>query len=344
MAAAAIALVMAGCGTDKEQESEIKTVMTVSVQNENSDLEKHYSGTVKEAARVSVAFKTAGQLSRILVKEGSHVGEGQLIATLDDSDYQLGVKAAESQHRQLSGEVERLRKLREANALSGNDFDKALSGLEQVEVNLQVYQNKVKYTKLYSPASGYVEKVNFERSEMVDAGTPVITLIADGCKEVDVSLPLSTYQQREQIAKCSASIAGREYPLRLLSIVPKADNTQLYRATFAITGAGAEVSSGMNADVSLTLLTKGAESPMSLPIHAVFQHEGKNCVWVVGNDSTVKRTEIQTGSVTSEGRISIIGGLNGGERVVKAGVTHLQEGDKVKEAENESETNVGGLI
>ena len=339
-----LSLLLASCGSGDKQEATVRTVMTVTAQNDNGGSEKHYSGKVMEAARVSVAFKTAGQLSSILVKEGSRVSSGQLIATLDDSDYALGVKAAESQYRQLSDEVERLRTLRQADAVSGNDFEKALSGLEQLEVNLQVYKNKVKYTKLHSPVSGTVEKVDFEVSEMVDAGTPVLTLLADGGKEIEVSLPLSLYQRREQIGDCTATIAGRTYPLRLMSIVPKADNTQLYRATFAIDKADNAVSPGMNADVNISLVSNKKDNEMTLPMHAVFQQDGKSCVWVVEGDSIVRRTEVQTGAVTNDGRIAITGGLNGTEQIVKAGVSHLKDGDRVRVAEKESETNVGGLI
>mgnify|MGYP004442309729 FL=1 len=344
------ALALVACSGDSEQKDVVKTVLTVDVQDEDPGLEKQYSGMVKEAAEVSVAFKTPGQLSKIYVREGSHVAQGQLLATLDDSDYLLGVKAAESQYRQLNDEVARLRMLREANAVSGNDFEKALSGLEQLEVNLQVYQNKVKYTKLYAPTSGYIEKVNFEKAEMVDAGTPVFTLIADGGKEVEVSLPMSMYQRRDDIVSATAVIAGQPYQLRLLSIVPKADNTQLYRAIFAIVGAGPKVSPGMNADVKIkmsgdTPAMAGSEpAGYTLPLSSVFEQDSKSYVWVVQGDSIVSRREILTGSVDAEGRVAVRSGLDGSERVVRAGVTLLHEGDRVKVADKVSETNVGGLI
>lgn len=40
----------------------------------------------------------------------------------------------------------------------------------------------------------------------------------------------------------------------------------------------------------------------------------------------------------------ITSGLTGNEQVVKAGANSLQEGEKVQVAEQESETNIGGLI
>lgn len=337
-------ILLCACGDGKkEQKEQVRCIEIISPEMLGESSVKHYTGMVKEAAQVSVAFKTAGQLSKIMVKEGDYVRDGQLIATLDDSDYLLALEAVKSQYRQLKDEVERLKTLHEGKALSGNDYEKAVSGLEQVEVNLQVYQNKVKYTNLYAPTSGFVEKVNFERSEMVDAGTPVLTLLADGGKEVEVALPLSLYQQREQMVQSTATIGGKTYLLRLQSIVPKADNTQLYRAIFAIEKADDSVTSGMNANVSIGLDT-AQNVTLTLPLHAIFQHEGKSCVWIVNADSTISRQSVETGSVTADGRIAISAGLNGNEQIVKAGVTHLHDGEHVRIAIHKSKTNVGNQL
>ena len=81
----------------------------------------------QEAHEVSLGFKTAGQIESILVQEGDFVRKGQLLASLDDSDYLLGVEAAQIQYDQLQDEVGRLRKLYESKSVSGNDYQKALA-------------------------------------------------------------------------------------------------------------------------------------------------------------------------------------------------------------------------
>ncbi len=65
----------------------------------------------------NAAFKTAGQIAQINVKEGEYVREGQLIASLDDADYKLGVEALQIQHDQVSDEVSRVRELYKKNIL-----------------------------------------------------------------------------------------------------------------------------------------------------------------------------------------------------------------------------------
>lgn len=61
-------------------------------------------------------------------------------------------------------------------------------------------------------------------------------------------------------------------------------------------------------------------------------------------DSTVSRRQVTCSGLNPSGDAVITSGLTGNEQVVKAGANALQEGEKVQVAEQESETNVGGLI
>lgn len=305
--------------------------------------QSQFSGTVKEAAEISLGFKTAGQIERICVKEGQHVKSGQLLAVLDQKDYALGVKAAEAQYRQLKDEVERLKKLYETQGISGNDYEKALAGLEQVEVNLQVNRNKLDYTRLYAPQSGYINKVNFERAEMVNAGTPVFSLISQGQMEVEVNLPSWAYLRRGDIHEAMALLNGQQYRLQLQGISPKADGNQLYKATFTISDAASGVSSGMNADVVLSFNGVGEADGFALPMNAVFEADGKSYVWVVEKDKVTKR-EVVVSTADAQGRAIISSGLQGTETIVRAGVHALQEGEQVVVLDEHSKTNVGDLM
>ena len=145
--------------------------MTVTPVNRQESAVHNFSGVVTENSTVSLSFRTPGQIRSILVKEGSHVKRGQLVATLDTKDYQLQVDAAQTQYNQMKNEVERLRQLHEGKSLAGNDYEKAVSGLEQLRIQLQNAKNQLSYTSLRAPVDGTIQKVNFEPSEMVNAGT-----------------------------------------------------------------------------------------------------------------------------------------------------------------------------
>ena len=111
------AAVISCAGGGNAAEPAVRTVKTTTVSSADSTGTLTYPGIVQEMHTINVAFKTAGQIAQINVKEGEYVREGQLIASLDDADYKLGVEALQIQHDQVSDEVSRVRELYKKNIL-----------------------------------------------------------------------------------------------------------------------------------------------------------------------------------------------------------------------------------
>lgn len=338
---AAAGLLTACGGSDKKtDEVKVRSVMTVTPLNRQESALKNFSGIVKENSTVSLSFRTPGQIARILVKEGSRVRRGQLVATLDTKDYQLQVDAAQTQYNQLKNEVERLSKLHETNSLSGNDFEKATSGLEQVRIKLQNAKNQLSYTQLTAPVDGTIQKVNFEPSEMVSAGLPVMDLIDTRSMEVEVNIPADVYRQLANTTEAYCMAAGQRYSLHKKSVLAKADANQLFTVKYAIDG---HLSAGVNVDVYIEIGGSQTVSGLSIPAHAIFEDGGKTYVWVVEQGDIVKRHAITTSRVDSEGMAVVESGISASDRVVKAGVKALHDGDKVKIVTQQN-SNVGDLL
>ena len=338
---AAAGLLTACGGSDKKtDEVKVRSVMTVTPLNRQESALKNFSGIVKENSTVSLSFRTPGQIARVLVKEGSRVRRGQLVATLDTKDYQLQVDAAQTQYNQLKNEVERLSKLHEANSIAGNDFEKATSGLEQVRIKLQNAKNQLSYTQLTAPVDGTIQKVNFEPSEMVSAGLPVMDLIDTRSMEVEVNIPAEVYRQLANTTEAYCMAAGQRYRLHKKSALAKADANQLFTVKYAIDG---QLSAGVNVDVYIEIGGSQTVSGLSIPAHAIFEDGGKTYVWVVEQGDVVKRHAITTSRVDSEGMAVVESGISASDRVVKAGVKALHDGDKVKIVTQQN-SNVGDLL
>jgi len=345
---AAAACLLCSCGSRTGGSATTHTVMTVQPENLTGDQLKHFSGIVKESEEIGVGFKAAGQISAIYVKEGDYVRQGQVLARLDDKDYRLGVESSEAQYNQMKNQLARMKKLLEGRSLTKNDYEKTETALKQLEVQLKSDRNKLSYTTLTAPQSGYIQAVNFRKAEMVNAGTPVFTLLNVRDLEVEISLPTSVYTQKARFKKFTGKLSVdtlQVLPLKLVSITPKADANQLYKATFVIDDKNVKnISSGMNVEVDIEIDGQGQAATYALPMHAVFEDGGKAYVWVVGADNTVKRREVTVDGTSEEGKAVVSTGLQGDEQVVKAGVTQLQEGEKVTVVDKASDTNVGGVI
>ena len=338
---------LCSCGNQGNDEQHLRFVETARPVEVADIVTQTFSGIIEEAHQTNLAFKIAGQIKTIAVSEGQRVSKGQLMAALDDADYKLEKEAIEIQYNQVKDEVERTRRLYEQKSVSRNDYEKATAGLQQLAVQLQGYRNKLDYTKLYAPYDCFVQKVNFDPAEMVNAGSTIFEIIDASRFEVVIDIPANAKTQDLQTTKfyCKSQYSNNEVPVTLKSIVPKADGNQLYRARFTMprpeTGT---ITAGMNAEVIFKSVKNSLDNQTTIPASSVLNDGTDTYVWVVNPDSTLTRRNVEIDRITSDGTAFLNSGLDGSEIVVRSGASTLQAGEKVKIMPEAAESNVGGLL
>ena len=134
---------------------------------------------------------------------------------------------------------------------------------------------------------------------------------------------------------------GEQYELQQTSTLPKADANQLFTLNFALKNG--KLRAGQSVDVYIVLGGDDSSKGLTIPPHAIFEMNNKSYVWVVGKDDIVERRAITIGTVSVEGEVFVTSGLSETDRVVKAGVNMLHEGEKVKVVVPQT-TNIGDLL
>lgn len=322
---------LAGCSEgSKDVSTAVHNVFVINPVAVGSGSELSFPAVVEEARTISVGFKTAGQIQRIYVKEGQRVSEGQILAMLDTADYALGISTLREKYRQLVVENERRARLHASGNMSDNDYENSVSGMRQLALQLQLEENKLTYCTLKSPAAGVITKVSFEQSEMVDAGTPVFELMDNSHLEVVVDLPVRYFADREHFAGFSGTSQLISHPLalKMLSLTPRADNAQLYNLRLAPAEAVAGLTPGM--DMTVTITCNGDNSQaVKIPLSAMFDREGQQCVWVVNPaDSVIAARQVTVDGLPSGESIDVTG-ITPADIIVRAGAHHLTEGERV---------------
>lgn len=341
---------LCSCNEHKKTSLPVHSVEVTNPTPSCKTITKSYSGIVREAHEISLGFKTAGQIKRIHVEEGKYVRKGELLAELDDEDYKLGVEALQIQYDQLKDEVARTRKLFEQKSVSANDYEKASAGLRQLGVQLQVNKNKLEYTRLYAPEDGYIQSVNFSPAEMVDAGTAIFTFLDVSHLEVKTDLPSNTFKNIDNVASYDCMVSSEKgsqtYPMDFLSLSPKADGNQLYQLILKFREKPErQITPGMNIEVRLTINEgNNSKDGFKIPACSIFKSSDNSCVWVLKEDSTIEKRIITIDNNFSGEQVAVTKGLDGTEKIVRAGVNSLQEGEKVTVIEQPEKSNVGGLI
>lgn len=324
-------LLSPGCRKHSEKEKEIRNVVLASVTSFSGNDITTYPGVVEEGASINASFMAEGKIDKIMVKEGDRVRKGQLLATLDDTDYRIGLSQIETQFKQMSREKERMDAMFEKHNVAPNDYEKFEAGFEQLKLQLDMMKRKLDYTRLYSPANGYIATKYMNPGELIGAGTPVFNIIDDSRLVASVDMPVSVYLNRDKIISATGKVPGvsGDIPLTIVSFTPEADNNMLYKLKLSIPASSAkDLTAGMNISVSLD--STGETSSQSLiPSRAIFSKDGHTYVWVFNEkNSTISSKEIFIEGAPN-GKMSLVKGLSNGEKIVETGVKQLYEGEKV---------------
>jgi RND family efflux transporter MFP subunit len=326
----------------------IRKVKVEKVSHVTEILKKDFSGILEESREVNLAFRVAGPIQYIYIKEGSFVKAGELIAEIDSRDYQVQVDVAQAQYDQVSAETKRVKELYNRKSIADKDYEKAISGEKLITAQLKHANDQLKDTKLFAPFSGYIQEINFEEGEMINTGMPFASLIDLNKLRIEVDIPSSLFVLKNDFVSFTCKKSGpdsEELPLKLVSYNVKANANQLYKLFFQVDPKlDKELKPGMSIQVFIRY-KNSVKAALSVPLNAVFYENDNNYVWIYNpNDSIVIKTEIETGGFAPDGNLRVLSGLTGQEIIVVAGVNVLKEEQKVIPIKPVTETNVGGLL
>ncbi len=342
-------LMLVACTTKSNQEVSVKTVVLGSPQLSGGRVGLEFPGKVKASADVSLSFRVAGQIDHIFVREGDKVFAGQLIATLDTTDYAIQLSATSAEYAQVKAQVDRVVALYADSVSTTNDYDKARYGLQQIEAKYQHHKDQLSYTRLRAPFTGYIGKVHSEANEIVAAGMPVISMVSDDRPEVEINVPAADYVRRQDFASftCVFDVfPDKQFRLLPISWSAKANANQLYALRLKMTDVSAEKPSpGMNTMVSITL-TDNVERLLSVPSVAVFERNAQTFVYAYDSIShSVNPIRVDVLNLASDGSADIKSDeLTTRSQIVISGIHALTDGQQVRPLPRTTSTNVGGLL
>jgi RND family efflux transporter MFP subunit len=339
-------LLAVGCGKEDEGEpTEVVRPVKTAVVEGFSEGEQTFPGRVDAGEKLLVSFRIPGRIVELPVRKGETIGKGQLIARLDPRDYEIAVEEAKATYQRAEADFQRYNRLYETDAVPLADLDQRRSERDVAKARLEEAENNLGYTELRAPFAGMIGNRYVENHMDVQAQEEIVDLNDTTTVEVKINAAENVVAVMKQFAdeldfKVYAEFdaaPGRRFELALKEIAARADpQTQTFQVVFTMPQPGSiALLPGMTALVRLVAnLKPGAriDMPISVPAIAVkTSPAGDKIVWVVNTDDmTVHTRKVTVGSMRGTAAIEILDGLEGGERVVIAGLAQLREGMKVR--------------
>ncbi len=347
-----IALLFISCGNEQQVPEEvIRPVRYQQIFSTGGSRMRTFSGVVRSGTESNLSFKVPGTVQRVAVKVGDQVRAGQLLAQLDPTDYELKTKeadAARDQARameiQAKASYERVQALYENRNASKSELDAARAAYESAHEQDNVQKRRrdladrqLEYAKLTAPASGAIAEVRIDENENVQTGQVVIVLTSGSRLEVDVAIPeilISQIKRGDPATVTIAALGGKNFKAAVNEVgVASTGFATTYPVTVRFQETDPDIRSGMAAEVAFTFASTHSHERFVVPPFAVGEDREGRFIFVVSpSDSglgVAQRKSVTIGELAEDG-LEILDGVNDGDYLVTAGVSKLEDGQKVK--------------
>jgi RND family efflux transporter MFP subunit len=295
------------------------------------------SGTVKAEISSIIASRVMGAVTGVHVRAGERVKAGQLLATIDDRDVSLKVRAAEQTlkaagHGRSMADLtyQRYKKLHDEKALAKQEIDQietqkkmADAGYEQALAGLEEARVLRGFTRITTPAAGVVTDKRVDPGSMAIQGMPLFTVESEGgyLLEVAVDESLSGKLSVGTPATVSITSLGLSTTGKIREVVPAVDPaTRTFIVKIALSDKG--LRSGLFARVRLP---RGEREALLVPKGALVEKGQLTGLYTVDAQGIVTYRLVRTGRVYDHG-VEILSGLDAGERILTIGVEKAIDG------------------
>jgi RND family efflux transporter MFP subunit len=337
---------LGGCSENEPPQSEavVRPVKTMVIAGADAAGMRSFPARIAAAARADLAFRVAGTVQDLPIKEGDRLQQGQLVARLDPTDYQIVVDDKRATFDKAEKNFERAKKLIASGAISQVDFDKLEADFKNAQAALNSATQDLEYTELKAPFDGMIATREVDRFEEVQAKQTIAILQNVQMLEVKFDAPEAIIRGIRGVDKADEVPAGdripvfatfdgqpgTRYPLTFKEISTKADaKTQTFEVTYLMKQwQQGTVLPGMTASVTVDLADYvDAVNVFTVPVSAVVgDYKLDPRVWIVDEAGmTVAPRAVKVGRLVGNG-IEVVEGLEPGERIVTAGTPFLVEG------------------
>lgn len=323
---------------------EITVVRTATVGTAGVPQGYTYSGEVRGRYESQLAFQVNGKIVKRNVQLGSTVNAGDVLLQIDAKDivqtvnnYSAQMYSAESKLQLAESDLKRYRELLEGGCISQSQYDQyanaynvAVAGVRQASAQYEQGVNQLDYTLLKADKPGVVSSISAEIGQVVSAGQTIVTVIQDGEREVEISVPenrIGELRQAKGIKVTFWALSSLTLDGRVREVAPMADpTTRTFKVRISVINPPPEMKLGMTATVSMS--GSDLQRTVYVPTTAIYQTGDTPAIWIISDDVVTLRP-IKLGKFGNE-TVEVLEGLQQGDRFVTKGVHNLKEGQKVQ--------------
>lgn len=331
----------AGASSGAQRKAPPAPVVTAAIQSHRLSTSIRLTGSVNAIRKTQVAAPVAGLVVELLVRDGDHVEQQQVLARLDTSTLEARRLTIEAQLREsearLQGaeiKVKRAQELFEAGVIAAEQLDDlkyefAALDARMASLNAQIAELDlgIRQSVIHAPFSGGVSEKLTEVGQWVSVGDALVEIIATDELEINVDVPEIHFPKirLNQIAQATfEALPGVKLRGKVHSLSPRADpNARTFPVKLSVSARNGQVRPGMVATV--TFAPTRPRDVLIAPKDALVERDTGWTVFVAQADNTVSEVPVRLGD-SVEAWTEVSGEISAGDQVVILGNERLRDG------------------
>ncbi len=281
------------------------------------------TGTVDANEQVDLRSETAGNITGIYFKEGTHVSKGQLLVRVYNKDQVASLKSIQVQIKLAEQTEYRNRLLLQKEAVSKEEYDTSLSSLNVFQSQADLIRAQIAKTEVRAPFSGIIGLRNISPGGYLSPTSSIATLVNMDPAKITFSVPeryLSLIKTGSKIHFTLES-SRDNFTGTVYAIEPNLDLTSRSITIRARTpNPKGLLRAGSFAKINLTL--EQIPKTIMVPTECVIPDIKTSKVFVVSKGVAASR-DVKT-DVRTATKVQIIDGLKTGDSLIVSGIIQLR--------------------
>ena len=294
-------------------------------------------GYVEPAEDLWVKAEVSGQVVQVLVKEGTHVKQGQVIAQVDDRDYKSRLARIEANLKLAKLEYDRIYSLDKKKITAANRLDEIEARRTDVSAQRDEATLALSRTRILAPIEGQVNEIIAKQGTFLGVGDPVAQILRVLEVMVTVGIPESDVDSFFGLTEATVIIDALEKrrvkgKKVFLSQQPR-NLARLFDLELEIPNTDSRILPGMFASVEL--IRAVYEKALVIPLYAVINLGDEQFVYIE-KDGSAKKIPVDVGQLV-DWQVHITSGISANDKVIVVGHRLLSDGQPVEVIKNVSD-------
>ena len=284
------------------------------------------TGRIEANQSVELRPDESGRVIQLLFREGQFVGRGAPLVKIDDAMLRAQRERALADRDLARQQLDRVRKLREENAATPADLERAEATARSATAALNLIQLQLQRTTVRAPFAGVIGQRFVSIGDYVTSASRLLSLQTVDPQRAVLEIPerhAGLLRPGQSVEFSVAAYPGQTFTAQVEFVDPvvqPSSRTILVKARAP--NRDRRLSAGMF--IEARLATSSRASAVVIPEDAVQPLRTANVVWAVVNGQASRRV-VELGA-RSQGTVEVVSGVNAGELVVVGGLERMGEG------------------